>query len=314
MKENLRIVAVEPIGIDKSKEEEIKQVFAKYKCEFSMYYDRKEDEQTLIDRIADNDIAIVSNIPLSKSVLEKCPNLKFLAIAFTGIDHIDLDYCKEKGITVVNASGYATEAVSELAIGLMLDVLRKITSFDTDIRNQGARNNFLGLELKNKTVGIIGMGAIGKRTAFLLKAFGANVLAYSHSSNLVMEREGVEYVDFETLMRNSDIISLHVPLTKETENLINSKALQLCKPSAILINTSRGKVIDSEALADALNNDRLAGAGVDVYETEPPLNTNHPLLNAKNCICVPHIAYATKESFDKRIDIVVSNIEKWLSK
>ncbi len=314
MKENLKIVAVEPIGISKEKEEEIKQLFAKYKCEFRMYYDRKEDEQTLVERIADNDVAIISNIPLSKSVLEKCPKLQLLAVAFTGIDHIDTKYCSERNITVLNASGYATEAVSELTIGLMLDVLRKISSFDKDIRNNGSRNNFLGLELKNRTVGLIGVGAIGKRTALLLKAFGAKVLAYSHHSNLVMEREDVEYVDFETLMKNSDIISLHVPLTEETENMIDKKALQLCKPSAVLINTSRGKVVNSNDLADALNNDRLAGAGMDVYETEPPLEQNHPLLNAKNCICVPHIAYATRESFDKRIEIVVANIEKWLSK
>lgn len=314
MKNNLKIVAVEPIGISKEKETELKHFFEKYECTFNVYYDRKEDKASLIERIADNDIAIISNIPLRKEVLEKCPNLKLLAVAFTGLDHIDMEYCKERNIDVINASGYATRAVSELAVGMILDVYRKISDFNNSIRDGGGRNNFLGRELYQKTVGIIGMGAIGKQTSLLLKAFGCNVLAYSHSSNLVMEREGIKYVDFNTLMQESDIISLHVPLTSETENLINKENLKLCKSSAILINTSRGKVVNSEDLAFALNNNLLAGAAVDVYETEPPLKNSHPLLQAKNCICLPHIAYATRESFDKRIDIVIGNIEKWLSK
>ncbi len=313
MKTKFNIVAVEPIGIDREKAEEIKLLFEKYECSFSVYNDRKEDSQSLTERIADNDVAIVSNIPLKKEVLEKCHNLKLLAIAFTGIDHVDTDYCKQKGIEIINASGYATEAVSELTIGLILDVFRKISEFNNNIRIGGTRNNFLGRELYGKTVGIIGMGAIGKRTALLLKAFGCNVLAYSHSSNLVMEREGVKYVDFNTLMSQSDVISLHIPLTSQTENLINKENLKLCKPSTILINTSRGKVVNSEDLAYCLNNGLLAGAAIDVYENEPPLKENHPLLRAKNCICVPHIAYATRESFDKRINIIIEKIEKWLN-
>ncbi|MBR1769829.1 MAG: hydroxyacid dehydrogenase [Bacteroidales bacterium] len=314
MKTGLKIVAVEPIGISKEKSEEIKERFAKYDCTFSIFYDRKEDEQSLKERIGDSDVAIISNIPLSKTVMEECKNLKLIAVAFTGTDHIDLDYCKERNIDVINAAGYATQAVSELAIGLMLDVLRNISRLNGDIREKKGRNNFLGLELKGKTIGIVGMGAIGKRTALILKAFGANVLAYSHRSTLVMEREGVKYVDLPELMKKSDIISLHVPLTKETEKLIDEKMLALCKPSAVLINTARGKVVDNEALAKALNEGRLAGAGIDVYETEPPLEENYVLLGAKNCICTPHVAFATRESFDERIEIVVSNIEKWLSK
>lgn len=314
MKKNLKITAIEPIGINKEKESELKLFFEKYECTFNVFYDRKEDNASLIERIADNDVAIVSNIPLKKEVLEKCPNLKLLAVAFTGIDHIDMEYCRERNIEVINASGYATRAVSELVVGMILDVYRKISEFNDSIREGKGRNNFLGSELYQKTVGIIGMGAIGKQTSLLLKAFGCNVLAYSRSNNLVMEREGIKYVDFNTLMQESDIISLHVPLTTETENLINKDNLKLCKPSAILINTSRGKVVNSEDLAFALNNNLLAGATVDVYETEPPLKNTHPLLQAKNCICLPHIAYATKESFDKRINIVASNIEKWLSK
>ncbi len=314
MKENLKIVAVEPIGIDNNKEKELQTTFAQFNCTFTLYKDRKEDNQSLISRIADNDIVIISNIPLSKEVLSQCPNVKLLAVAFTGVDHIDTAYCKERNIEVINATGYATEAVSELAIGLMLDVLRKISSMNNSIRNGGTRNNFLGTELKNKTIGIVGMGAIGKRTALLLRAFGCNVIANSHRTHLFYQREGIVYTDLPTLMKNSDIISLHVPLTQDTYHLINANLLSLCKPSAIIINTARGNVIDMDCLAKMLNENKLAGAGIDVYEKEPPLSNNHPLLNAPNCVCVPHIAFATKESFEQRIEIVKNNIVDWLKK
>ncbi|MBR1627247.1 MAG: hydroxyacid dehydrogenase [Bacteroidales bacterium] len=310
----MKIVAVEPIGITEARETELKETFAKYGCTFTVYKDRKEDSETLAQRIADNDVVIISNIPLNKEVLSKCPNVKLLAVAFTGLDHIDLSYCKERNIEVINAAGYATEAVSELAIGLMLDVLRKITRMDADIRQGGTRNNFLGTELCGKTVGIVGMGAIGKRTALLLKAFGCNILAYSRRQHLYYSREGVSYVDLPTLMKESDIVSLHVPLTEETYHLIDANMLKLCKPNAIIINTARGNVVDMDCLAAMLNENKIAGAGIDVYEKEPPLKADHPLLSAKNCVCVPHIAFATHESFDARIDIVKNNIIDWLSR
>ncbi len=314
MKENLKITAVEPIGISESKAKELTALFNEKHCEFNIFYDRKEDADSLINRIGDSDIAIISNIPLKAEVLERCPNLKLIAVAFTGIDHIDMNYCKTHNIEVLNAAGYATEAVSELTIGLMLDVMRKVSEKNDDIRCGGTRNNFLGCELKGKTVGIVGLGEIGKRTALLLKAFGCNVIAYTHRKHLNYERQGIVYTDLKTLMQQSDIISLHVPLTQDTYQMINKDMLSLCKPSAIIINTARGNVIDMNALADMLNNDKLAAASVDVYENEPPIAATHPLLNAKNCICTPHIAFATRESFDSRIEIVTNNILNWLSK
>lgn len=314
MKENLKIVAVEPIGIDEQKEEELRKEFATFGCTFTLYKDRKEDNQTLIDRIADNDIAIVSNIPLTKDVLSQCKNLKLLAIAFTGIDHIDLEYCKANNIEIINASGYATQGVSELSIGLMIDVIRKISLFNDSIRKQGTRNNYLGLELKDRTIGIVGTGKIGTRTAMICKAFGAKVIAFSHNAMPLVEREGIEYMDLPSLMAQSDIISIHVPLNESTYHLISKQMLELCKPNCVIINTSRGNVVDMEYLSRMLNEDRLFGAGIDVYENEPPLKTDHPLLHCKNCICTPHIAFATKESFDSRIEIVKNNIVKWLGK
>lgn len=307
----MKIVAVEPIGISLPRAEEIKKELSAMGHEFIVYNDRTEAPQKLVERMKDAEMVIVSNIPLPASVLSQCQRLKYLNVAFTGLDHIDLEYCKEKGIAVRNASGYATEGVAELAVGLMLDLFRKITPLDASIRYGGSRGTFLGAELKGKTVGIVGTGAIGLRTAEILRAFGCNIIAWSRTKKSQADAPGIHYVELDELMRKSDIVSLHVPLTKETEHLLNRDRLALCKPSAIIINTARGKVVDYDALADMLKCNRLAGAGIDVFETEPPLAENHPLLSAPNCILIPHVGYATREAFDARIDIIVENICKF---
>lgn len=310
----MKIVAVEPIGISRQRAEELVERYAAKGCDFVVYPDRKEDEQTLVERMKDADVVIVSNIRLSREVLEQCPKLKFLNVAFTGLDHIDQDYCREKGILIRNASGYATQAVAELAVGLMLDVYRKITPFDTSTRNLQGRNNILGRELHGKTVGLVGTGAIGLRTAAILKAFGCRLLAYSRTERQEALDMGIEYTMLEDLMKRSDIISLHTPLTAQTKGLISREMLELCKPSAIIINTARGAVIDNKALAEMLNKDCIAGAGIDVYEYEPPLQSNHPLLSAKNVVLLPHVAFATEESFSMRVDIILRNLDEYLAK
>ncbi len=304
----MKIVAVEPIGISAERAQEIRQDLANKGHEFVWYADRKEDVATLVERMKDAEVVIISNIPLPAEVLSQCPKLQFLNVAFTGLDHIDLEYCQTHNILVKNASGYATEAVAELAIGLMIDVLRKITSLDGSIRQGGVRGAFLGRELRGKTVGIVGTGAIGTRTVELLKAFGCRVIAWSRTHKPEVMNLGVAYVTLEGLMRDSDIISLHVPLTAETKHLISKEMLTLCKPSAILINTARGNVVDMDALAECLRDGKIAGAGIDVYEKEPPLPSDHPLLSAPNCVLVPHVGYATREAFDDRIDIVLGNL------
>lgn len=310
----MKIVAVEPIGISRQRAEELVERYAAKGCDFVVYPDRKEDEQTLVERMKDADVVIVSNIRLSREVLEQCPKLKFLNVAFTGLDHIDQDYCREKGIVIRNASGYATQAVAELAVGLILDVYRKITPFDASTRNLQGRNNILGRELHGKTVGLVGTGAIGLRTAAILKAFGCRLLAYSRTERQEALDMGVEYTTLEDLMKRSDIISLHTPLTAQTKGLISREMLELCKPSAIIINTARGAVIDNKALAEMLNKDCIAGAGIDVYEYEPPLQSNHPLLSAKNVVLLPHVAFATEESFSIRVDIILRNLDEYLAK
>lgn len=309
----MKIVAVEPIGISQERAIQLAEIYAQKGHQFVVYPDRKEDAPTLIERMQGAEVVIVSNIPLRKEVLQECKELKFLNVAFTGLDHIDQEYCKENNILIRNASGYATTAVAELAVGLMLDVYRKMTEFDLATRKLGTRNNILGRELRGKTVALIGTGAIGLATAKLLKAFGCKLIAYSRSERKEALELGIEYLSLEEAVKQADIISLHTPLTNETKNLISKEIIDLCKPSAIIINTARGGVIDNLALANALNQDRLAGAGIDVYEKEPPLEENHPLLSAKNTVLLPHVAYATRESFDIRIDIILNNLNQYIN-
>lgn len=309
----MKIVAVEPIGISQERAKQLSEIYAQKGHQFVVYPDRKEDAPTLIERMQGAEVVIVSNIPLRKEVLQECKDLKFLNVAFTGLDHIDQDYCKENNILIRNASGYATTAVAELAVGLMLDVYRKITEFDLATRKLGTRNNILGRELRGKTVALIGTGAIGLATAKILKAFGCKLIAYSRSERKEALELGIEYLSLEEAVKQADIISLHTPLTNETKNLISKEIIDLCKPSAIIINTARGGVIDNLALANALNEGRVAGAGIDVYEKEPPLEENHPLLSAKNTVLLPHVAYATRESFDIRIDIILNNLKEYIN-
>lgn len=308
----MKIVSVEPIGISIEKAREIAAEMAALGHEFVCYPDRREDPETLKERMKDAEIVIISNIPLGTEVLSACPNLRFLSVAFTGLDHIDQAYCQAHGIRIQNAAGYATRAVGELAIGLALDVFRRITTLDAQTRSLGTRANFLGRELYGKTFGIIATGAIGTHTARLAQAFGCRVLAWNRSEHAEIRQMGIPYLSLEEVMRQSDVISLHLPLTAETHHLISKEMLKLCKPTAVLINTARGNVVDMDALAEALKDRRLGGAGMDVYEKEPPLPEGHALLSAPNVVLLPHVGYATREAFDIRIGIMLDNIRNYL--
>jgi len=309
----MHIVCVEPLGISKEQFLKLQAEFKGQGHEFVFYMDRDESEAALISRMKDSDVVIISNIKLPSSVLAACPRLKMLSVAFTGLDHIDLEYCHQQQIKVQNAAGYSTTAVSELAIGLMLDVMRRITALDGTCRQGNGRGSFLGRELRGKTVGVVGTGAIGTATIKLLLAFGCKVLAYNRSKHQEVIDMGVSYCSLEELLKASDIVTLHVPLTTETRHLIDAGRLALMKPTAILINTARGNVVDINALAESLKEGRIAGAGFDVYEQEPPLPTSHPLLNVPNCVCVPHIGFATREAFDIRAGIVFDHVKEFLA-
>lgn len=306
----MKIVFVEPLGmcecILNARVEELK----KQGHTITFYPDRNENEEVLIERAREADVVVISNIPLRKHFFESCPNLKMLSIAFTGVDHIDLEECKKRGITVCNAAGYSTQAVAELAIGMMIAVYRKIVGGDAITRICEDRQGILGCELQGKTVGIIGLGAIGQRVAHLASAFGCKVIAHNRSNKDIA---GVKTVDKTTLLRQSDIISVHVPLTDATRDFINTTEFAQMQPHSILINTARGPIVNQTALYNALKKGQIAGAAVDVYDREPPLPANFELFNAPNLLMLPHLGYATKEAFGIRLDIVVKNIEMWLT-
>lgn len=307
----MNIVFLEPLTLCGCKAEALKNEFKKNGHVLTVHYDRDENEDTLIERAKDADIIALSNIKISKRFLDSCPNLKMISVAFTGVDHIDMTTCRERDIIVSNAAGFSNESVAELAIGMMISTYRKIAWGDSITRMGGARENFLGTELNGKTVGIIGCGSIGQRVAEICKAFGCKVLAYNRNPK---EINNITFTDKDSLLKESDIISLHTPLTEETKNLIDSREFNLMKTSAILINTARGPVVNKDALYDALHNDKIAGAATDVYDKEPPLDSSDILLKAPNLLMLPHLAYATNESFEKRLQIVIDNIHLWLNK
>ncbi len=308
----MNIVCVESLGISRERFESLKAHYSAMGHDFTYYLDRREDEATLADRMREADVAVISNIKLPADVLAQCPKLRYLSVAFTGLDHIDLAYCREHGIKVQNAAGYSTTAVSELAVGMMLDLLRNIVTLNEKIRQGGSRGTFLGRELRGKTVGIVGTGAIGTATARLLLAFGAKVIAWSRTERPEVKALGVEYMPLDDLLRQSDIVSLHVPLCDETRGLIGERELALMKPTAMLVNTARGPVCDIAAVGRALIESRIAGAAFDVFEHEPPLPIDHLLLSTNRCLATPHVAFATEESFAVRADIVFGHVDEWL--
>lgn len=308
----MKIVMLEPIGISTDHLKELSSVLEGMGHEFRAFDDRNGDTAELIKRSEGANVLIVSNLPLSGDVIRSVSNLKLISVAFTGVDHIDAAACREKGVMVCNTAGYSTHSVAELTFAFILDVLRNILPCDKATRNGGTKAGLMGSDLYGKTLGIVGTGAIGLRVAEIGKAFGCKLLGYSRTVKEEGKALGIEYTSLEDLLSRSDIVTIHTPLTDSTKQLINKKKIALMKPSAILINTARGPIVDSAALAEALNEGRIAGAGVDVFETEPPIPANHPLLNAKNVVLTPHIAFATHEAILRRAAITFDNIKAWL--
>lgn len=305
----MRIAVMEPLGVEQEKFMQIAREAVGDDVEIVCYDTRTTDVEELGRRGRDADIIAIGNLPFPREVLEKCENVKMLAVAFTGLDHVDLKYCEERGIKVQNCAGYATTAVAELTFGLLLDLCRNIGKCDTAARNGGTKAGLIGFELEGRTMGIVGTGAIGARVAKLADAFGMDVIAYSRTPGKVA---GVRYVSLEELLAQADVVSLHVPLTDETRGMIGAEELALMKETAVLVNTARGPVVDTKALADALNSGRIAGAAIDVFDKEPPLDADEPLINAKNTVVTPHVAFATDESMIKRAEIEFRNIAEFI--
>ena len=305
-----KIVIMESLGISA---EELAARKAPFEAQGHVFvdYPKTTDPAKLIEEAKDADAMILANMPMPADVLRKCDKLKFIDVAFTGVDHVGLDAAKEKNIAVSNASGYSNEAVSELVIGMVCSLARNLRAVEDRCRVGKDKTGLVGWEIKGKTVGIIGLGKIGTRTAELFHAFGANILAQSRSLH-ENAANYIEQVSQEELLRRSDIVVLHCPLNDSTRGMINAEKLAMMKPSALLVNVARGPVVVEKDLVNALENGVIAGAALDVFENEPPLDPASPVLHAPNCLVTPHVAFATQQSMSLRAEIVFENLAHWM--
>ena len=272
------------------------------------------------ERVKDADIILANKAPLNETTLKDAPNVKLICLLATGFDNVDLAYCRSRGIKVTNVINYCTSTVAQHTLLLALALSEKIAFYDDYVKSgaYSAQDRFSNFDrtfydLEGKTWGIIGMGTIGRRVAGLAQAFGCRVIFYSASGKSTCT--DYERVEFDTLLQESDILSLHCPLSDRTRGLINKDALSKMKETAILVNVARGPVVDTRALCDALVTDRIAGAGLDVLEQEPMAKDN-PLARIKDSsklIITPHMAWASLESRTRLVDEVVKNIEAFLA-
>lgn len=261
-------------------------------------YEEYPDEDRLVELVRDVDAIIVRSKPkVTRRVIEAAPKLKVIGRAGVGLDNIDLKAAEERGIKVVNSPGASSRSVAELAIGLLFAVARKIAFADRKMREGvWAKKQCMGIELEGKTIGVVGFGRIGYEVAKIAKALGMNVLLYDPYPNEERAREvGGKFVPLEELLKESDVVTLHVPLLDATYHLINEERLKLMKPTAILINAARGAVVDTDAFVKALQEGWIAGAGLDVFEEEP-LPADHPLTKLDNVVLTPHIGASTVEA------------------
>jgi len=304
----MKIVVVDHVYLEK---EHIKKLRSTGDLEIFGEPPKTPDE--LKERIKSADIVIVGWSYLTKNVIESANRLKMISIWATTCHYADLEAAKERGIVVTHVPGYATEAVAEHAFALLLAAIRRLPQADKHVRKGYFDwRPFGGGELAGKTLGIIGTGSIGFRVAELAKAFKMQILGYDKYPNLKKAEEiGMKYVDLHTLLKESDIVTLHVTLTSETERLIGKKQIEVMKKGAVLINTSQGKVIDEKALIDALKSGKISLAGLDVFKDEPPSKDN-PLFELDNTILSPHVGFHTIEAAKRCTDICIDNVLKFL--
>lgn len=302
---------IEPLRVPKAFIDELAQPIKDKGHEFVYYDEKTTDPSELYERSKDADVLMIANNPLPNEVIEKLDKTQLINVAFTGIDHVG-SQAKEKGIKISNAAGYSDQSVAELVIGLTLDVYRSISVGNTDIRKDEFPGMIQGREIKGKTVGIVGTGKIGLQTAALFKAFGAKLIGYNRTEKEEAKEIGLEYRSLDNLLKESDIVSVHLPLNEKTKGTLSKEKLALMKETAILINCARGPIIDNDALAELLNEGKISGAGLDVFDMEPPIPSDYPLLQAKNAVLTPHVAYLTDEAMVHRAKIVFDNTIKFL--
>jgi glycerate dehydrogenase len=277
-----------------------------------------KDEELIVSRLCDAEIVITNKTPITRSVIARCPSIKYIGVIATGYNVVDVEAASDAGITVTNIPSYCTEAVGQLAIGLLLEICCRVGHHDVAVHEgrwtscpDFCFRDYPLIELDGKTMGIIGFGRIGRVTGKLARAFGMKVIA-SGSRETDEGRAIAEYVGMDELLASSDVISLHSPLTPETDRIINREAVAKMKDGVIIINTARGGLIDERDLADALNSGKVYAAGVDVA-SEEPIRADNPLLEAKNCVITPHIAWGAKESRQRLMDIAIGNIRGYVN-
>ena len=282
-------------------------------------YDRTSyvDAPIIAERIGDAEIVVMNKTPISRETIDKCPNLKLIAVLATGYNVVDYTYAKEKGIAVANVPTYGTASVGQYAIALLLEICHHIGHHSQTVFEGKWANHvdwcywdYPLIELDGKTAGIIGFGRIGQTTGKIAKALGMNVIAYDLYPN-DSGKALAEYVDLDTLLAKSDVIFLHCNLMPENEKMIDKNAIAKMKDGAILINNSRGQLIHEQDVADALKSGKLAAAGLDVVYTEP-IKADNPLLQAPNCIITPHMSWGAKEARQRIMDITVDNVKSFL--
>ena len=271
----------------------------------------------VVRRAQDAEALIVNRIVLNRAVLDALPKLRYIGTLATGYNTIDVRAAREKGVTVCNVPLYCVETVAQLTLALLLALCNRVEHLSAVTRSGGWNDAVEAthttapiLELSGKTLGILGFGNIGRAVAQLGLALGMRVLVHSRTQRTLPA--GCTWCGFETLFETADVVSLHCPLTDETRGIVSASVLARMKPTALLINTARGALVDENALADALNSGRLAGAGLDVMAEEPP-RPDHPLLTAKNCLITPHIAWASREARLRLIDAVAGNLRAFLA-
>ena len=307
----MKVVILEDLGISAAELAALEAPFEARGVAFAAY-PRSTDVPTLIAEAKEADALILANMPRPGALIRACPGLKFIDVAFTGVDHVDLAAARERGIALSNASGYSNEAVAELVLAMVLSMARNLRAVEDRCRAGGTKAGLVGWELRGKTVGVVGLGKIGTRSAELFHAFGCRVLASSRSIHADAPA-WVEQTDLEELLRRADVVVLHCPLNESTRGLIDARRLALMKPTALLVNAARGPVVDAAALAEALERGSLGGACLDVFDKEPPLDPAEPLLRAPNTLVTPHVAFATRESMSLRAEIVFDNLRAWLA-
>ncbi len=282
-------------------------------------YDRTSyvDAPIIRERLAGADIAIVNKTPITKETIDATPTLKAVAVLATGYNIVDYNYCKEKGIPVMNVPTYGTPNVSQFAVGLLLEICSHYGHHDKAVKEGRWANNadwcfwdYPLIELYGKTAGIIGLGRIGQSTARILNAMDMKVIAYD-SFQSDAGRKVAEYVSLDELLAQSDVIFLHCPLFPETEGIINKENIAKMKDGVIIINNSRGPLVVEQDLADALNSGKVYAAGLDVVSTEP-IKPDNVLLTAKNTIITPHISWATQAARQRIMECVADDIQSFI--